>query len=205
MEQSEHSNEQPIINQIQNELALCYEHIGRKVPETIVIIAASLQEAIQFSSPEQVHEIFKRAKDIESIPTQKTLKECMRNYAEEWLKYRDADKSKSIEYNDPCAAWLPHEPVKKAINCNEAVKNYTIACGGNAYFDLCTARSNGPDYYRTYTLPIKKAIYRLYLKYWRKMPIANGYPASGPISLALIPATVDDFRKMFGYENAGHV
>ena len=201
----EHTNEQPIINQIQNELALCYEHLGRKIPETITIIAGAIQEALQFSDPEQVHEIFKRAKDIESIPTQKTLKECMRNYSEEVLKYRNANANTSIEYNDPCAAWLPHEPVKKAINCNEAVKNYSVACGGNAYFDLCTARSNGPDYYRTYTMPIKKAIYRLYLKYWRKLPIANGYPARGPISLALIPATVDDFRKMFGYENAGHV
>jgi hypothetical protein len=37
------------------------------------------------------------------------------------------------------------------------------------------------------------------------MPIANGYPASGPISLALIPATVDDFRMMFRYENVGRV
>ena len=109
------------------------------------------------------------------------------------------------EWRNPCRTWLPDDPVKKAINCNEAVRNYTIACGGNAYFNLCTARSNGPDYYRTYTLPIKKAIYRLYLKYWRKLPIANGYPASGPISLALIPATVDDFRNMFGYENAGRV
>ena len=114
-------------------------------------------------------------------------------------------KPEPNEWRNPCRTWLPDDPVKKAINCNEAVRNYCIACGGNAYFDLCTARSNGPDYYRTYTLPIKKAIYRLYLKYWRKMPIANGYPASGPISLALIPATVDDFRKMFGYENAGHV
>ena len=114
-------------------------------------------------------------------------------------------KPEQTKWYNPCRTWLPDEPVKKAINCNEAVKNYSIACGGNAYFDLCTARSNGPDYYRTYTLPIKKAIYRLYFKYWRKLPIANGYPASGPISLALIPATVDDFRKMFGYENAGHV
>ena len=124
----EHTNEQPIINQIQNELALCYEHLGRKIPETITIIAGAIQEALQFSDPEQVHEIFKRAKDIESIPTQKTLKECMRNYSEEVLKYRNANANTSIEYNDPCAAWLPHEPVKKAINCNEAVKNYSVAC-----------------------------------------------------------------------------
>jgi hypothetical protein len=109
------------------------------------------------------------------------------------------------EWHNPCRTWLPDEPIKKAINCNEAVKNYTIACGGNAYFNLCTARSNGPEYYRTYTLPIKKAIYRLYKKYWRMLPIAKLYPRNGEISLALIPATVDNFRKMFEYENAGHV
>ena len=34
---------------------------------------------------------------------------------------------------------------------------------------------------------------------------AKAYPRNGEISLALIPATVDNFRKMFGYENAGHV
>lgn len=108
-------------------------------------------------------------------------------------------------WHNPCRTWLPDEPIRRAINCNEAVKNYCIACGGNAYFDLCSAYTNGSEYFKNFTLPIKKAIYRLYLKYWRKMPIADGYPASGPISLALIPATVDDFRKMFEYENAGHV
>lgn len=114
-------------------------------------------------------------------------------------------KPEQTKWYNPCRNWLPDEPVKKAINCNEAVKNYTVACGCNAYFNLCDARSNGPEYYRTYTLPIKKAIYRLYRKYWRMLPIANGYPRDGEISLALIPATVDNFRKMFGYENAGHV
>ena len=86
-----------ITTAIQNELAICYEHIGRKAPESLPIISASLQEAIKFSSPEHVHKVFMRAKDIESIPTQKTLKECYRNYSEEVLKYREVGNAQAIE------------------------------------------------------------------------------------------------------------
>lgn len=190
------------IARIRDELAICYEHIGRKAPESLPIIAASLQEAIGFNSPEHVHEIFKRAKDIESIPTQKTLKECYRNYSEEVLKYRGAGNTPSIEYRDPCEAWLPKNPVMRAINVNEAIKYYCIACGGNSYSNLCSARARGKETYSAFTREIKATVKKLYDKYWRKCPIANGYPYNAVISLSLIPATVEDFRRMFEYENA---
>ena len=195
-------NNETTIARIRDELAICYEHIGRKAPDSLPIIAASLQEAIKFSSPEHVHEIFKRAKDIESIPTQKTLKECYRNYSEEVLKYSDSGDNKAIEYRDPREAWLPKNPVMRAINVNEAVKNYCIACGGNAYANLCSARVRGKEAYSAFTREIKATVKKLYDKYWRKCPIANGYPYNAKISLSLIPATVDDFRNMFAMENA---
>ena len=199
-------NNETTIARIRDELAICYEHIGRKAPESLPIIAASLQEAIKFSSPEHVHKVFMRAKDIESIPTQKTLKECCRNYSEEVLKYRDGGNgTAAIEYMDPREAWLPKNPVMRAINRTEAVKNYCIACGGNAYWRLCDAKARGKEAYEAFVAPIRAAVTGLYAKYWRRCAIANGYPASAGLSLSLIPATVDDFRHMFAMENACHV
>ena len=192
-----------ITKRIRDELAICYEHIGRKAPESLPIIAASLQEAIKFSSPEHVHEIFKRAKDIEAIPTQKTLKECYRNYSEEVLKYRDSGNgTPSIEYRDPCEAWLPKSDVIKRINLNEAIKNYCIACGGKAYSQLCSAVASGKAAHAAFVAPIKAKLRELYTKYWRKCPIANGYPYNAKLNLGLIPPSVEDFRRMFEAENS---
>ena len=192
-----------ITTAIQNELAICYELIGRKAPSSLPIIAASLHEAIGFSSPEHVHRIFMRAKDIETIPTQKTLKECCRNYSEEVLKYRDGGNgTAAIEYRDPREAWLPKNPVMRAINRAEAVKNYCIACGGNSYSNLCSARVRGKEAYEAFTRGIKDTLRNLYTKYWRKCPIANGYPFSAKLNLGLIPPSVDDFRRMFEAENS---
>lgn len=196
-------NSETTIARIRDELAICYEHIGRKAPDSLPIIAASLQEAISFNSPEHVHEIFKRAKDIESIPTQKTLKECCRNYSEEVLKYSgEANGTAAIEYRDPREAWLPKNPVMRAINVNEAVKNYCIACGGISYSNLCSARVRGKEAYEAFTRGIKDTLRTLYTKYWRKCPIANGYPFDAKLNLGLIPPSVDDFRRMFEAENS---
>ena len=195
-------NNETTIAMIRDELAICYEHIGRKAPESLPIIAASLQEAIKFSSPEHVHEIFKRAKDIESIPTQKTLKVCYRNYSEEVLKYRGSGNAQAIEFRDPCEAWLPKSDVIKRINLNTAIANYCIACGGNSYSNLCSARVRGKDAYEAFTRGIKYTLRSLYTKYWRKCPIANGYPYNAKLNLGLIPPSVEDFRRMFQAENA---
>ena len=198
-------NNETTIARIRDELAICYEHIGRKAPESLPIIAASLQEAIKFSSPEHVHEIFKRAKDIESIPTQKTLKECYRNYSEEVLKYRDGGNgTAAIEYRDPREAWLPKNPVMKAINRAEAVKNYCIACGGNAYWRLCDAKARGKEAYGAFMAQAMAVVARLYSKYWRSCPIANGYPYNAEVSLSLIPASVEDFRRMIAAESEAY-
>lgn len=198
------SENNEITKRIRDELAICYEHIGRKAPESLPIIAASLQEAIKFSSPEHVHKIFMRAKDIESIPTQKTLKECSRNYSEEVLKYSDSGDNNAIEYEYRTAAWLPKNPVMRAINENEAVKNYCIACGGNAYANLCSSRGRGKEAYNALAREIKATVKKLYDKYWRKCPIANGYPYNANLSLGLIPPTVDDFREMFRLESVSY-
>lgn len=199
-----------VLAQLQDELTVCYEHIGRKAPSTLPIIAASLQEALRFDSPEQVHSIFMKAKDIESIPTQKTLRECMRNHAEEFLKYRDDDTATAIEYKDPRAAWLPSEDLKRRINTATAIKNLCTAISNREYSEYCrchgTERREGrtvytrPEAVKAFDEPKKEQLRDLYRKYWRRLPIANGYPADAPLDLGLIPPTVQQFKVMLEHE-----
>ena len=210
------------IAQIKNELTVCYEHIGRKAPESLPIIAASLQEAIGFSDPEQVHRIFVKAKDIESIPTQKTLKECLRNYGEEYLKYQGGAGSDTaaIEYTDPRAAWLPKEPLLQKINFHESAKRYCIAIdrlNGNdkAYAGFRNAYAmtkDGsryvyvrPDAARAYDEMMRGTLTRIYERFWRLLPMAKGYPANMPVTLGVCPPSVAEYMEMFRRErkNAG--
>lgn len=203
--------EQDIIDKITEELSLCYEAIGRKTPESVTIISASLQDAIHFQSVAQVHECFKRAKDVESIPTQRTLKEALKNYVEEFLKYeREDNGSKAIEYHDRREAWLPSDDLKKRINLNEAIKNYCVAIGGSMYLEYCKAHltngdRNKPQYLNAdkalaFDRPVKKYLRYLYTKYWRQLPIANGYPEEEKLNLGLIPPTPNEFTIMLKEE-----
>lgn len=211
-----------IIAQIKNELTVCYEHIGRKAPESLPIIAASLQEAIGFSDPEQVHRIFVKAKDIESIPTQKTLKEYLRNYGEEFLKYQSGATADAvaIEYTDPRAAWLPKETLLQKINFHESAKRYCIAIdrlNGNdkAYGEFRRAYAmtkDGsryvyvhPDAARAYDEMMRGTLTRIYERFWRLLPMAKGYPANMPVTLGVCPPSVAEYMEMFRRErkNAG--
>lgn len=206
-----------IIAQIKNELTVCYEHIGRKAPESLPIIAASLQEAIGFSDPEQVHRIFAKAKDIESIPTQKTLKEYLRNYGEEFLKYQSGATADAvaIEYTDPRAAWLPKETLLQKINFHESAKRYCIAIdrlNGNdkAYGEFRRAYAmtkDGsryvyvrPDAARAYDEMMRGTLTRIYERFWRLLPMAKGYPANMPVTLGVCPPSVAEYMEMFRRE-----
>lgn len=206
-----------IIAQIKNELTVCYEHIGRKAPESLPIIAASLQEAIGFSDPEQVHRIFVKAKDIESIPTQKTLKEYLRNYGEEFLKYQSGATADAvaIEYTDPRAAWLPKETLLQKINFHESAKRYCIAIdrlNGNdkAYGEFRRAYAmtkDGsryvyvrPDAARAYDEMMRGTLTRIYERFWRLLPMAKGYPANMPVTLGVCPPSVAEYMEMFRRE-----
>lgn len=211
-----------IIAQIKNELTVCYEHIGRKAPESLPIIAASLQEAIGFSDPEQVHRIFVKAKDIESIPTQKTLKEYLRNYGEEFLKYQSGATADAvaIEYTDPRAAWLPKETLLQKINFHESAKRYCIAIdrlNGNdkAYGEFRRAYAmtkDGsryvyvrPDAARAYDEMMRGTLTRIYERFWRLLPMAKGYPANMPVTLGVCPPSVAEYMEMFRRERKNAV
>ena len=191
--------EEEIHNAIYKELVLSYTQAGRVVPTTLAVVSKSLTESLKFSNVEEVHEAFRRARDMADIPTQRVLKEALANHRAENYSDPEADR-KAIAYSDPIAAWLPKNPLLRAINVNESVKNYCIACGGNAYWRLCDAKASGKEAYNAFTHEIKATVKKLYDKYWRKCPIANGYPYNAEISLSLIPATVDDFRRMLAAE-----
>lgn len=203
-----------IVTAIQDELTICYEHIGRKAPESLPVIAASLQEAVGFADPEQVHCIFRKAKDIEQIPTQKTLKECYRNYSEEVLKYRAESSGPAIGYDDPRAAWLPKSQMKRNINMMTAIRNLSAAISDREYSEYCKVHLTRKEKRGDKEVPVyvnesaalafdrpKKAMLEyLYKKYWRMLPVAKGYPADAPLNHGLTPPTVPQFRIMLENE-----
>lgn len=79
------SKEQDIVNAVQQELVLSYTQSGRVVPSTVDVVAISLQDALKFSDVEEVHKVFQRARDMADVPTQKVLKDAMRNIHQENL------------------------------------------------------------------------------------------------------------------------
>lgn len=189
------------VKAIAAELTKAYLMAHRTVPtSSLEAVAASIADAVPAITAQNAHDVFRRAMQSEAIPTVPTLVTAAKNHIAE--TYSEASGTPSIEYRDPCEAWLPKNPVMRAINVNEAIKNYCIACGGNSYANLCSARSRGKEAYGAFTREIKATVKRLYEKYWRKCPIANGYPYNAELSLSLIPASVEDFRRMFDAENS---
>ena len=192
------------IKAIAAELTKAYLMAHRTVPtSSLEAVAASIADAVPAITAQNAHDVFRRAMQVEAIPTVPTLVTAVKNHMAE--NYSEASGTPSIEYRDPREAWLPKNPVMRAINRAEAVKNYCIACGGNAYWRLCDAKARGKEAYGAFMVQAMAIVARLYSKYWRSCPIANGYPANAEVTLELIPATVDDFRNMFAMENAGHV
>ena len=187
---------------IQKELVNAYAMAHRTVPNaSLGIVAASIADAVPAITAENAHDIFRRALQVEAIPTVPTLVTAAKNHIAE--SYGDqGEETRSIEYRDPRAAWLPKNPVMRAINVSEAIRNYCVACGGNAYWQLCSAKARGKEAYAAFTNGIKATISALYVKYWRNSTYAKGYPVNAVISLSLIPATVEDFRNMLAVENA---
>lgn len=183
------------------ELGKAYLMAGRHAPEnTISVVASAIADAVPAITAQNAHDVFRRAMQVEAIPTVPTLVTAAKNHIAE--TYSETSNTPSIEYRDPCEAWLPKSDIVKRINLNEAIKNYCIACGGNSYANLCSARVRGKEAYEAFTRGIKDTLRTLYTKYWRKCPIANGYPFDAKLNLGLIPPSVEDFRRMFEAENS---
>lgn len=192
------------VKAIAAELTKAYLMAHRTVPtSSLEAVAASIADAVPAITAQNAHDVFRRAMQSEAIPTVPTLVTAAKNHIAE--TYSEASGTPSIEYRDHCEAWLPKSDIVKRINLNEAIKNYCIACGGNSYANLCSARVRGKEAYEAFTRGIKDTLRSLYTKYWRKCPIANGYPCNAKLNLGLIPPSVEDFRNMFSMDNAGHV
>ena len=188
------------VKAIAAELTKAYLMAHRTVPtSSLEAVAASIADAVPAITAQHAHDVFRRAMQSEAIPTVPTLVTAAKNHMAE--SYSETSGTPSIEYRDPREAWLPKSDIVKRINLNEAIKNYCIACGGNSYANLCSARARGKEAYESFTRGIKDTLRNLYTKYWRKCPIANGYPFNAKLNLGLIPPSVEDFRRMFEYEN----
>jgi len=189
------------VKAIAAELTKAYLMAHRTVPtSSLEAVATSIADAVPAITAQNAHDVFRRAMQSEAIPTVPTLVTAAKNHIAE--TYSEASGTPSIEYRDPCEAWLPKSDIVKRINLNEAIKNYCIACGGNSYANLCSARARGKEAYGAFTREIKDTLRNLYTKYWRKCPIANGYPYNAKLNLGLIPPSVEDFRRMFEAENS---
>lgn len=71
---------------IAEELTKSYLQAGRHISsDNVKVVANSLMESIDFDSEEEVRATFKRARDMEDIPTQRVLKESLRNHRAETI------------------------------------------------------------------------------------------------------------------------
>jgi hypothetical protein len=87
-----------IVNAIREQLILSYTQAGRVVPTTVGVVAAALQDALMFNDVEEVHNAFRRARDMADIPTQRVLKDALTNHRRENLPQPNVEM---IEDNRP--------------------------------------------------------------------------------------------------------
>lgn len=127
-----------IVNAVHQELTLSYTQAGRVVPSTIDVVSASLADALDFSSVQEVHDTFKRARNMEDIPTQRVLKEALRNHRADNMPKATAISYGTSEDKRPVTkeekdyvyawwhlhgtrmAWLTDEQARKIVDDFEA-------------------------------------------------------------------------------------
>lgn len=127
-----------IVNAIHQELTLSYTQAARVVPSTIDVVAASLADALDFSDVQEVHDTFKRARNMEDIPTQRVLKEALRNHRAEnmpkapAISYGTSEDTRLVTkeekdyifawwyFHGTKAVWLTDEQARKIIDDFEA-------------------------------------------------------------------------------------
>lgn len=94
---------------IAEELTLSYMQAGRSVTgENVVIVAQSLERALDFRNEQEVHDVFKRARDMADVPTQMVLKQAMQNHRAERIPASQAitwNPSLTKSQSDYIHAW----------------------------------------------------------------------------------------------------
>lgn len=196
------------VNAIAAELSIAYMAAHRTVPESsLQVIAASIADAVPAITAENAHAVFKRAMQVEAIPTVPTLTDAVKNYMAE--SYPQTD-SPAIEYKDSRAAWLPKTEIERAKNQRTALRNLCAALGDKEYQEFCKSHLSKKvgDHYEfvdkaratAFAVPKKALMRELYKRYWRNLPIAQGFPEGAMLNDGLIPPTVPEFREMLRLE-----
>ena len=199
-----------IVTSVSEELTLAYIQAGKHIDSAnVLIVAKSLCENIPFADSTEVHEAFRRSKDMQDIPTQRTLSEALRNHRAESTPY--SSTAPQLEYRNPREAWLPSDTLHRRINLNTAIRNYCAAVSDSLYKEYCKVHARvkdsvgrwtfgNPDRVETFEATIKETLRDLYRKYWRKCVCAAGYPENAPYNLGLTPPTVREFKAMLVHE-----
>ena len=196
------------VKAIAAELSIAYMAAHRTVPESsLQVIAASIADAVPAITAENAHDVFRRAMQVEAIPTVPTLTDAAKNHMAE--SYQQTG-SPAIEYRDPRAAWLPKTWVEQLKNMMKAISNLCAAISDAEYMEFCKAHVTHKvgDHWEYVNLarakefdrPKKPMLQELYCKYWRNLPMAQGFPANAMLNHGLTPPTVPEFREMLRME-----
>ena len=205
--------DEKILAEISEQLTVAYMQAGKKLTgENVAVVAKSIMDAIGFASVEDVRESFRRAKMMQDIPTQRTLADALANHRAE--TYSQTSSLPLIENRDPRAAWLPKSQMMRNINMMTAIKNLSAAISDREYMEYCKVHvtkteRRGDKVVAVYAnleaalafdRPKKAMLEYLYEKYWRLLPIAQGYPKDAPLNHGLIPPSVPNFKVMLARE-----
>ena len=206
------SNEE-IANAVVNELTLAYMQAGSKISTANAIdVAKSLCESLDFKDAVEVKAAFRRAKMVQDIPTQRTLAEALANHRAE--TFSQTSSLPLIENRDPRAAWLPTDMMLRKSNMMTAIRNLSAAISDAEYFEYCKVHltrkeKRGDKEVSVYVneaaalafdRPKKDMLEYLYEKYWRLLPVAQGYPKDAPLNHGLTPPSVPNFKVMLARE-----
>ena len=205
--------DEKILAEISEQLTVAYMQAGKKLTgENVAVVAKSIMDAIGFASVEEVRESFRRAKMMQDIPTQRTLAEALANHRAE--TYSQAPSLPLIENRDPRSAWLPKSQMLRNINMMTAIKNLSAAISDREYMEYCKVHvtkteRRGDKVVAVYAnleaalafdRPKKAMLEDLYEKYWRLLPMAQGYPKDAPLNHGLTPPSVPNFKVMLARE-----
>ena len=196
------------VKAIAAELTKAYLMAHRTAPQsTIEVVAASIAETIPAITAENAHAVFVRAMQVEAIPTVPTLTDAAKNHMAESYPQTGAT---ALEYKDQHAAWLPKTEIERAKNQRTALRNLCAALGDKEYQEFCRSHLSKKvgDHYEfvdkaratAFAVPKKALMRELYKRYWRNLPIAQGFPEGAMLHDGLIPPTVPEFREMLRME-----
>lgn len=202
-----------IIDIIKEELTYSYAQSARVInSEAIVGVSENLARDLHFNDKSEVREAFRRAREIQDVPTQRTLSEALKNHRAEHCTQAIENNGNTLKIaRSSVSAWLPDNPEIRKINVLEAVKNLCIAQGLRMYDRLCelSVYSNGAyvfaDKRREFVREKIENVVYLYRKYLRLTPMYATFPKDVETNdPRMKPATVQDFRWFLAMEAEAH-